>query len=222
MSKTYRKEHDMMCGAIDTIYNFTVEHLEVIGAVVGLVYLWLEYRASIHLWIAGVVMPAIYLFVYYDAGLYADCAISIYYLAAALYGWIVWHFGRRTDSATDDGKAIQSLFSGSSARTWRRIATLALVAAVLFVAIAWLLIGFTDSTVPWLDSFTTALSVIAMWLLARKYTEQWLVWIAVDVVSAGLYLYKELPFTAALYMLYAVIAMFGYRKWTKMMKHNAV
>lgn len=61
--------------------------LEMFGTVVGLVYLWLEYRASIYLWIAGIIMPAIYIFVYYKAGLYADFGINIYYLIAAVYGW---------------------------------------------------------------------------------------------------------------------------------------
>ena len=65
--------------------------LEIIGTIVGLVYLWLEYRASIYLWIAGIIMPAIYIFVYYDAGLYADFGINIYYLAAAVYGLSLIH-----------------------------------------------------------------------------------------------------------------------------------
>ncbi len=204
-----------------SLWQFMVGHLEIIGAVVGLVYLWLEYRASIHLWIAGVVMPAVYLFVYYDAGLYADFGISVYYLVAALYGWIVWRFGRRREGTSDDGRAIQSLLAVNSPKAWSRIAILATVAAALFFAIAWVLIRFTDSTVPWLDSFTTALSIVAMWMLARKHVEQWLVWLVVDVVSAGLYIYKELPFTAALYLLYAAIAVAGYRKWLRMMRQNA-
>ena len=73
--------------------------LEIIGTLVGLLYLWLEYRASIYLWIAGIIMPAIYIFVYYNAGLYADFGINIYYLGAAIYGWMMWKYGaflRRT------------------------------------------------------------------------------------------------------------------------------
>lgn len=67
--------------------------LEIIGTLVGLLYLWLEYRASIYLWIAGIIMPAIYIFVYYNAGLYADFGINIYYLGAAIYGWMMWKYG---------------------------------------------------------------------------------------------------------------------------------
>ena len=77
----------------------------------------------------------------------------------------------------------------------------------------------SDSTVPWADSFTTALSIVGMWMLARKYIEQWWVWCIVDVASSALYVYKELYFTAALYAVYAIISIFGYYKWKKMM-HN--
>ena len=71
--------------------------LEIIGTLVGLVYLWLEYKASIYLWIASIVMPAIYLFVYFDAGLYADFGINVYYLLIALYGMLI--FGRKINEA---------------------------------------------------------------------------------------------------------------------------
>ena len=77
---------------------------------------------------------------------------------------------------------------------------------------------FTDSTVPWLDSLTTALSIVAMWMLAYKLAEQWWVCIVVDAVSCALYFFKGLPFYAVLYGLYTVIAFFGYFKWLKMMK----
>ena len=67
--------------------------LEIIGTIVGLIYLWLEYKASIWLWVASIIMPAIYIFVYYEVGLYADVGINIYYLGAAIYGWFVWKYG---------------------------------------------------------------------------------------------------------------------------------
>ena len=67
-----------------------MNYLEIFGTFIGIIYLWLEYRASIYLWLAGIIMPAIYIFVYYDAGLYADFGINIYYLIAAIYGWFFW------------------------------------------------------------------------------------------------------------------------------------
>ena len=91
---------------------------------------------------------------------------------------------------------------------------------VFQLLIAWILIRYTDSNVPWCDAFTTALSMVAMWMLARKYLEQWLVWIVVDVVSVALYLYKGLFFTAGLYALYAIIAVYGYWNWKNMMEQK--
>ncbi len=188
-----------------------MNYLEIFGTLVGLVYLWLEYKASIYLWIAGIIMPAIYLFVYYEAGLYADFGINIYYLVVAVYGWFVWKYGGDKQHKTEL----------PITRTHRRqYLPLTIVFIVTWLLIAWVLIHFTNSDVPWLDSFTTALSIVGMWMLARKYVEQWLAWIGVDIVSAGLYIYKDLHFTAALYALYTIIAIFGYLKWKKMMNQK--
>ena len=155
--------------------------LEVIGTIVGLVYLWLEYKASIYLWIASIIMPAIYIFVYYDAGLYADFGINIYYLGAAVYGWLVWRFGNKS-------KAQKELpITQMPMKSWLKVSMVYIVAQLL---IAWILIEYTDSNVPWWDAFTTALSVVGMWMLARKYLEQWWVWIVVDVVCVGLYKWR--------------------------------
>jgi nicotinamide mononucleotide transporter len=92
------------------------------------------------------------------------------------------------------------------------------VAVAVWAVIYFLLSRFTNSTVPVLDAFTTALSIVGIWALARKYLEQWFVWIVVDVVTCGLYYYKDIPFKASLYALYVVIAVFGYLKWRKMME----
>lgn len=197
--------------------------LEIIGTLVGLLYLWLEYRASIYLWIAGIIMPAVYIFVYYDAGLYADFGINIYYLGAAIYGWMMWKYGsflRRKLLRTKKQEPAKQAELPITRMPLHYLLPLVAVFCVALLGIAWILINFTDSNVPWLDSFTTALSIIGMWMLARKYVEQWWAWIAVDAVSAGLYIYKGLDFTAALYALYTIIAIFGYFKWKKMMLNS--
>ena len=183
--------------------------LELTGTLVGLIYLWLEYRASVWLWAANIVMPLIYIFVYYDSGFYADMGINVYYLVASLYGWIMWRRGR------GNGEELPI-----SHTPRREIALMGSVFAVLMLGIWLILINFTDSTVPLGDTFTTALSVVALYMLAKKYVEQWLVWIVVDVVCAALYIYKGLYPTAILYLLYSVVAWFGYRRWLKMMKND--
>ena len=132
-----------------------------------------------------------------------------YYLVAGIYGWAVWL--RRGD----DGKILPITHTPR-----RKIASLATVGVIAWAVILFVLLRYTDSTVPYGDSFTTAASIVALYMLARKYAEQWLVWIVVDVVCCWLYVSKGLYPTAALYGLYALLAVFGYRKWLKMMNEN--
>ena len=192
------------------------QYIEILGTIVGIVYLWLEYKANIYLWLVSIIMPAIYLYIFYVAGLYADFAINIYYLLIAIYGWLAWKYGFKLFSLKKENNRVEVLkISSIPKKLWIR---LFLVYALLQLLITWVLVTYTNSDVPWLDSFTTSVSIIAMWLLARKYVEQWLVWIIVDVVCVGLYIYKDLYFTSALYALYAIIAVFGYFKWRSIMQ----
>lgn len=181
-------------------------YIEILAAVTGLFYLWFEFRASVWLWPVSIIMPAIYIFVYWNGGFYADMGINIYYLGAGVYGWLYWLRG---------GEEKNNLpITRTPKKYWL---PMGVTAGVFFAAFAAILINFTDSTVPYGDSFTTAVSIVALWMLARKYVEQWLIWIVVDVVCAALYLYKGLYPTAILYAVYAVIAVFGYFNWRKMM-----
>ena len=189
--------------------QYSLRVLDVVGTVVGLWYLWLEYRASVFLWIVGIIMPAIYIFTYFEAKLYADFGLQIYYLLAAIYGWLVWTFGKQKNN--HQGVPVT--------RIPRKLFLVSMtVFFVLWTVISAVLVRFTDSNVPYCDGFINALSVIGLWMLARKYVDQWLVWMVVDVISCVLYIYKGIPFTAALYGLYAVIAVFGYRKWLQLMQ----
>lgn len=201
---------------LESLQDFWNSHglrfMDILGTLVGLWYLWLEYRASITLWLVGIIMPALYLFTYYKAGLYADFGMQIYYLLAAAYGWACWKFGRQKDSKKEIA------ISHTPPRIYA-LSAIAFLAA--WALIYWILICFTNSNVPVCDSFVNALSIVGLWMLARKYVEQWLVWFVVDAFSFGLYMYKDIPFTAGLYGIYTVIAVLGYRKWLKMMRHEA-
>lgn len=188
--------------------------LEIAGTIIGIIYLWQEYNASIHLWITSIIMPTIYLFVYYNAGLYADFGINIYYLIIAVYGWLSWKYG--FSFTKQKNKKINEELKISHIPISKALILLS-ASAVVWLFISFILTEYTDSTVPVTDAFTTALSIIGMYMLARKYLEQWIVWTVVDIVCVGLYFYKELYFTSMLYAVYAIIAIFGYRKWKAMM-----
>lgn len=182
--------------------------LEIFGFLVGLLYLWWEYHADRRVWLASIVMPAISMWIYFSRGLYADFGINIYYFIIAIYGYAAWSFNfkkkeRRELAITHVG--------------WWRAVVLTGVLGMLWIGLALILINFTDSTVPWWDAFTTALSIVAMWMLARKMAEQWIAWMVVDAVCVGLYFYKGIYFYSTLYLIYTVIALLGYRKWLRLM-----
>ena len=188
------------------------EFVEILGVIIGFIYLWLEYKASIYLWLTSIIMPAIYLFVYFDAGLYADVAINIYYLIIGVYGWMSWRYGISRKKGTEK---YDLKISHTSRRQWLR---LLIAYIVIHFAISFTLINFTDTDVPWFNGLTLALSIIGMWMLAKKLIEQWFVWFVVDILSAVLYFYKGLEPTALLYSVYAIVAILGYKKWNKLLQ----
>lgn len=191
--------------------EFLAAHwLDILTTLLGLIYILLEYRASIALWIVGIIMPALDIYLYYSHGLYGDAGMAVYYTVAAVYGYAVWKFGGKKDRG------------GKKEMPITHFRTKLIIPTTVFFALAmWatylVLKNYTNSTVPLLDSFTNALSFVGLWALARKYVEQWLVWIAVDAVSCYLYITKGIPFKAGLYGLYVVIAVMGYFKWKRIM-----
>lgn len=183
--------------------------LEFAGLIIGLFYLYWEYHNNSKMWIANILMTLISFWVYFRAGLYADFAMNIYYFVIAIYGFIVW------TGITHSRKSKKKAPLPVTHIPWSRLALAIAMFIPLYAAIcAWLILG-TNSNVPYFDAFTTALSIIAMWMLARRYIEQWIAWILVDAVTVGLCIFKDRPFYAILYAIYTVIAFFGYSKWKR-------
>lgn len=217
--------------------------LDIVTTILGLIYLVLEYRASIALWVVGIVMPAMDIYLYWSHGLYGDAGMAVYYTLAAIYGYAVWKFGAKwkamikrkgsdkkegANAVSSDKIEAASAVSSSSEELPITFFPRRLILRTLgFFVLAWaatyyVLVAYTNSTVPLLDAFTNALSFVGLWALARKYVEQWLFWIAVDVVCCYLYVVKGIPFKAGLYGLYVVIAVMGYWKWKGLAKKAQV
>ena len=197
--------------------HFAFNWLDIVTTVLGLAYILLEYRASVWMWVVGFAMQALGIVLYYQKGLYADCGMEFYYLAMTVYGWWRW----RAHPSPPQGRDVKTPDASVSIRHFPRRLVLPwlLIIAAIWALIYWLLVTFTNSNVPLADSFTTALSIVGIWALAHKYLEQWFIWIAVDVVTSGLYFYKDIPFKASLYALYVIIAIFGYIKWRKIINN---
>jgi nicotinamide mononucleotide transporter len=194
----------------------TAHWLDITTTILGLAYILLEYKASAWMWAVGFAMQALGIVLYYEKGLYADCGMEFYYLAMTIYGW--WRWVRHETSQGDSPRVKRDSLPVSRFPRHLVLPWLVII-VVIWGIIYWLLVTFTNSNVPLADSFTTALSIVGIWALAHKFLEQWFIWIAVDVVTSGLYFYKDIPFKASLYALYVIIAIFGYRKWRKMINN---
>lgn len=198
-----------MDSIIQAIVNYIQGHqLEIVSMVIGLVYLWCEYRASILVWIVGVIMPIIDIVLYWQNGLYADSVMDGYYAVAAIWGFVAWKWGKKKDTNSREIThfPLKSLFP-----------VVMVFLAIWGLVYLWLVYG-TPSNVPIMDSFVNALCIIGLWALSRKYLEQWFIWIVVDALKTVLYAYKGIPVKGSYYALSVIIAVFGYRKWRSMME----
>lgn len=181
--------------------------VEVLGVVFSLIYLFFSIRQSILLWPAGIISAVLYMVVFLQSKFYADMGLNAYYFLISIYGWILWSKKDRSG---------RSELPVSRLRTTQAL-VLGLITMAGFFLIGLLLDHYTDSPIPYWDAFTTALSFTATWMLARKILEHWILWIIVDVISMGLYLYRGLYPTLLLFLVYTVMAVIGYRQWKKAM-----
>ena len=186
-------------------------YVEILGVITSLIYLYFSVRQIIWLWPFGILSSALFIWIFFGSKFYADMGLQVYYLGVSVYGWYYWSRGEF--SGQKGGRPV--------IRLGRILGMILLfVCLALWLSIVWILKSQTDSDVPWGDGFTTAVSIVATWMLARKILEHWLVWIIVDMVAACLYIYKGLYPTAFLYLVYSVIAVTGFIQWKKSMEET--
>lgn len=184
--------------------------IEVMGAVLGVLYIVFSVKQSILTWPTGLLTSLLYIVVFYNSKFYAGMGLQAYYVAVSIYGWFYWLKGKSTQTQSVQVRK-------TSAKMW---GILIIFSIIIHILIFFILLNFTDSDVPYLDSLTTALSIVATWMLARKYIEHWLIWIFVDLLSSALYVYKNLWPTVILFLIYTVMAYLGYTEWLKDFKKN--
>jgi len=184
--------------------------IEVMGAVLGVLYIVFSVKQNILTWPTGLLTSLLYIVVFYNSKFYAGMGLQAYYVAVSIYGWFYWLKGKSTQTQSVQVRK-------TSAKMW---GILIIFSIIIHILIFFILLNFTDSDVPYLDSLTTALSIVATWMLARKYIEHWLIWIFVDLLSSALYVYKNLWPTVILFLIYTVMAYLGYTEWLKDFKKN--
>lgn len=182
--------------------------IEVTGTMLSLFYLYSSIKEKLSLWVFGFLSALFYAVVFYNAKFYADMSLQFYYLAVSVFGFVSWKFGHHHNTK-------QTLLIRTS--KFKHLMYLFLSAFAIFLLYYFVLVNFTDSPIPIADSVTTALSIVATWMLARKRIEHWLLWIFIDTFSAVLYVQKGLYTTAVLFFIYTIMAIVGYFSWRKLM-----
>jgi nicotinamide mononucleotide transporter len=193
---------------------FSGNYVEVLGVITGLVYLYFSVRQIIWLWPFGIISSALFILIFFNSKFYADMGLQVYYLGVSIYGWIYWSRGAvgHDERSTLPVRRINR----------QQALVLSVIGILLLLGIVYILKQFTDSDVPWGDGFTTAGSIVATWMLARKILEHWMVWVVVDIVAAGLYFYKGLYPSFLLYLIFTIIAVVGFFQWKRSISENSV
>ena len=187
-----------------------LDPIEVTAALFGIASVFLSARQNVWNWPLGIINVALYIIVFYDAKLYADMGLQVVYVVLAAYGW--WHWLH--------GGANHGVLRVSRVPA-REIVLLAAAFAVGTVGLSTFLARSTDASLPLADSALTAASLVAQYMMTRKYVECWLVWIVADVAYVAMFLYKELWPTAALYLVFSVLAVLGWRQWRASLREQS-
>ena len=191
-------------------------YIEVLGAITGLIYLYFSINQIIWLWPLGIATSTLYIYVFYSSGLFADMGLQLYYLIISIYGWQHWLKGGKNKnvSISEDSEL------PVTALKLRKILLLIVIVAVMTVLLGLVLSNIKNSSIPYWDAFTTSGSIVATWMLARKYLENWIFWIIIDFVAMGTYIYKGLYPTVILFIVYTLMAFIGFKEWKKDIPEN--
>ena len=183
--------------------NYLIENwIEITGAILGIIYLYLEYKASFRMWPVGILMSLFYTYVYITTKFYSFAIINIYFILAGIYGWIKWNKSNTEESSIELRHCPKKFF-----------APILLALVIVFIFLVAILRYFTDSPVTYGDSFVTTFSMVAMWMLAQRYVEQWILLIILNIVSVFIYFQQDLYATTIMYFIYSIVSCFGFIKW---------
>lgn len=176
---------------------------EIIAVITGLLCVYLAAKNNIWNWPLAIISVGIYIFIFFNSRLYADMGLQFYFMAMNIYGWYYW------------SRAPASEMKMPVVPITKKEIILSVIGVLFFTVFLGSILKYTPASFPYLDSFCAACSLVAQVLLARKVLENWLIWVFVDVIYVGIYIFKGLDLTALMYAAYVVIAAKGYIDWKK-------
>jgi nicotinamide mononucleotide transporter len=184
-------------------FNF-IHYLETPATIAGLLDVYLVSRANIWNFFFGIITVTLYGVIFWQAKLYADMTLQLVFLCFQFYGLYHWLYGGKRHAPLTIRKANFNIYISA-----------AIAVIILFISYAFILKNYTDSTTIYIDAFTTAMSLVAQWMLSKKWYEHWLLWITVDIISIKMYLIKHLYLTSGLYCVFLTICCIGFYQWRK-------
>ncbi len=199
----------MLLNIFQTLYDNVLQSswLEAVAVFFGLLSVWYAKKENILVYPTGIISVLIYVYICQGVKLYADMAINAFYFVMSVYGWYKW-------TRKDENQHVRPIAFATKVEWIISVAG----SVLLFFLIAYFLRNFTDSNVPNWDALTTAIFIIGMWLMAWKKIENWLFWIAGDLISIPLYAYKGLVLTSFQYTVFLILAISGYLEWRRKLK----
>tara|TARA_B110000003_G_scaffold112581_1_gene115212 strand:+ start:1583 stop:2206 length:624 start_codon:yes stop_codon:yes gene_type:complete len=185
--------------------------LEIVAVVLGFLSVWYSKNNSVLVYPTGMISTSIYVYLLLSVGLIGDMLINGYYFFMSIYGWYYW-------TRLLNGSYINPISRMNSNEYL--ISILLFVFAIIFVFVIYFNFNMWNSIVAYIDTITTAIFFVGMWLMARRKIENWLFWIIGDIISIPLYLYKGMAITSFQYLVFAFIALAGYIAWKKEISYD--
>jgi nicotinamide mononucleotide transporter len=190
-----------------TAWGVPFTWLEIVAVVLSVAMVVCNMRVNPLGWPLAIVASLLYFALFWNSKLYGDASLQIFFVVIAAWGWWQWLRGTAAD-----GQALKVQTLSREGRVKAMVVVL-----ISWPAIGWFLKNYTDTDVPWWDAFPTAASIVGQWLLGRKYIENWATWVVVNIVSVALFAYKGLWLTTALYVVFVMMAVAGWRAWQRML-----
>ena len=197
-----------------TVLGYSMSYIEFVGTVLYLWSVWLISKRNVLTWPVGIVSVLLYMLLFYQIRLYSDALEQVYYLGACVYGWWFWAKAQMekntiTDVSYSSGRAVIVYLAVTAALS-------ASLGSIMSRVHDWAPEVFPEAaSYPFIDALTTVMSLVAMWLMARKHIESWIYWIVVDLIGIWLYFVKDVKFISLLYVILLAMATKGLINWTK-------
>jgi len=181
--------------------------LEITGSIFGLLSVWFSKRDNILVFPTGIISTAIFVYILLVYGLLGDMLINGYYFIMSIYGWYIWT--RKVD------KTHFIPITKINSKKEYYLSVVIFLGTIVFVSLVYTYFDKWNSWTAYIDTLTTGIFFVGMWLMAKKKLENWIYWIIGDIITVPLYLYKGLVFSSFQYLLFTIIAVYGYKAWKK-------